>query len=119
MKKTLLLATLLPLPLHAALIECWPFNDVPAGAINGNGSVVSLGINGMPAVILGGGASSFCNMIDLPGGGSATAAFYSFGYCGGLFPSRFVTLGNLPLGTLSATASTLTWCHQSSPKSNQ
>ena len=75
MKKPLLLATLLPLPLHAALIECWPFNDVPAGAINGNGSVVSLGINGMPAVILGGGASSFGNMIDLPGGGSATQAY--------------------------------------------
>src|SRR5262249_32547486 len=43
----------------------------------------------------------------------------SSSYCGGLLPSRFVTLGNLPAGTLSSMASTLIWCHQSSPKSNQ
>src|SRR5262245_19086281 len=43
----------------------------------------------------------------------------SSAYCGGLLPTFFVTLGNLPLGTLSSMASTLIWCHQSSPKSNQ
>ena len=43
----------------------------------------------------------------------------SSAYCGGLLPTRFVTLGNLPLGALSSMASTLIWCHQSSPKSNQ
>ena len=41
--------------------------------------------------------------------------FSSSMYCGGLFATRLVTLGYLPLGTLSSMATTSIWCHQSSP----
>lgn len=76
MKKLIFLSAALPIPLHAALIECWPFNDIPAGAINGDGSVISTGvIQGLPAVVLGAGASSLGSSIDLPGGASTTAAY--------------------------------------------
>ncbi len=73
MKKLLLFSALLPLPVHAALVECWPFNNVAAGGVADG--TVSLGINGMPAVIRGAGALSTGGAIDLPGGGSNVAAY--------------------------------------------
>ena len=73
MKKLLLCSALLPLPVHAALVECWPFNNVAAGGVADG--TVSLGINGMPAVIRGAGALSTGGAIDLPGGGSNVAAY--------------------------------------------
>jgi MYXO-CTERM domain-containing protein len=75
MKKYLLGTLLLPLPLNAALIECWTFNDLAAGGLTGNGTEVSFGINGSPAVIRGAGASATGSAIDLPGGSSASAAY--------------------------------------------
>lgn len=79
MKKTLLLATLLPLPMQAALVEMWKFNDVPAGAVAPG--TTTLGVNGTVATILGAGVNSVStggpgvSGIDLPGGGSATQGY--------------------------------------------
>lgn len=76
MKKILLISALLPLPLQAALVEGWNFNDIPAGAITGDGSAISRGVvSSSPAIILGAGAISTGTGIDLPGGSSATQAY--------------------------------------------
>jgi hypothetical protein len=79
MKRLVFLCAALPLPLHAALVEMWTFNDVPVGAAPSG--TTSIGVNGGVATILGAGAqSTTTNMtglrgIDLPGGGSGTAAY--------------------------------------------
>ena len=78
MKKALLIASLLPLPMQAALVELWKFNDVPAGAVASG--TVSTGVNGRPAVIRGAGVNSVSTGsgglgIDLPGGSSATQGY--------------------------------------------
>lgn len=79
MKKSLLLAATLPLPMQAALVEMWTFNDVPNGAVASG--TTSLGVNGTPAIILGAGVNSVATGgpgvtgIDLPGGASATAGY--------------------------------------------
>jgi Concanavalin A-like lectin/glucanases superfamily len=75
MKRYLIGALLLPLPLNAALVECWTFNDLSAGGLTGNGTEISYGINGSPAVIRGAGASATGSAIDLPGGSSGSAAY--------------------------------------------
>ena len=82
MKKLILLAALLPLPLHAALVEMWLFNDVPLGAVPSG--TTSIGVNGGVATIRGANATSdvMTTMsgsgvrgINLPGGGSGTEAY--------------------------------------------
>ena len=79
MKKSLLLTALLPLslPLNAALVDMWTFNDVGLGAVSDGAT--SVGVNGGIAVMRGAGVSSISTPgsrgIDLPGGGSATAGY--------------------------------------------
>ena len=82
MKKIILLAAFLPLPVHAALVDMWLFNDVPLGAVaNGTNSV---GVNGGVATIRGAGVTSDAMStlggaggrgINLPGGASGTAGY--------------------------------------------
>lgn len=79
--KKLILATCatLPLPLHAALVEMWTFNNVPLGAVPSG--TTSVGVNGRIATILGDGASSDATFgpgvrgINLPGGASGNAGY--------------------------------------------
>ncbi|HWB03148.1 MAG TPA: LamG-like jellyroll fold domain-containing protein [Verrucomicrobiales bacterium] len=79
MKKLIFLTAALPLPLNAALIEMWTFNDVPVG--NAPSGTTSIGINGRVATVLGAGATSDATGgpgvrgINLPGGGSGAAAY--------------------------------------------
>jgi len=79
MKKTILLSAVLPLslPLNAALVDMWTFNDVPVGAVADGAT--SVGVNGGVAVMRGAGVNSISTPgargIDLPGGGSATAGY--------------------------------------------
>ncbi|MBP7948271.1 MAG: LamG domain-containing protein [Verrucomicrobiales bacterium] len=79
MKTLALLLALSPLPLSAALVEMWKFNDLPAGPIASG--TTTTGVNGALATILGAGANSFLTggngiaAVDLPGGSSASAAY--------------------------------------------
>lgn len=79
MKKSFFLAAMLPLPMQAALVELWKFNDVPAGAVASG--TMSIGVNGGVATVLGAGVSSIAtggpgiSGIDLPGGASATQGY--------------------------------------------
>lgn len=79
MKKLIFLSAVLPLPLQAALVELWRFNDIPAGPIT-NGTI-TMGDNGNPAVVYGAGSVSVVTggegsyAVDLPGGDSNTAAY--------------------------------------------
>lgn len=67
------------MPLHAALVDMWLFNDVPNGAIADG--TTSIGVNGGIATIRGAGASSDAMAgtglrgINLPGGSSNTQAY--------------------------------------------
>ena len=79
MKKFLLFAAFFPLPIHAALVEMWHFNDAPLGAVSSG--TTSVGVNGGIATIKGAGVSSVSTGsagnrgIDLPGGSSATQGY--------------------------------------------
>ena len=79
MKKLILLAALFPLPIHAALVEMWQFNDVPLGVVSTG--TTSLGVNGGIATIKGAGVNSVATGsqgirgIDLPGGSSTTQGY--------------------------------------------
>ncbi len=84
MKKYIFLTALVPLPLHAALVEMWTFNDVPLGPVADG--TLSIGVNGGVAQIRGGGVNSVTASgggflgtggrgIDLPGGASGTAGY--------------------------------------------
>ena len=110
MKKHILLSALLPLPVHAALVDMWNFNDVAGGAVADG--TPSIGVNGGVAVIRGAGASSdvMTTMsgaggrgINLPGGASSTAAYIDM-------PNGLASAGlNLTLNTWMTIDSVQGW----------
>lgn len=84
MKKLLLIAAFVPLPLQAALVDMWLFDDVPLGSVPTG--FPTFGVNGGVAAIRGSGVNSVSTSgagfvgtgvrgIDLPGGASNVAGY--------------------------------------------